>query len=63
MNLSGGFGSSVAEIMASRGCKAKLLRIGIADMFCREVGDQHHLRCVCGIDSETIVRRIQEELA
>ena len=62
-NLSGGFGSSVAEIMASRGCKAKLLRIGIADMFCREVGDQHHLRCVCGIDSETIVRRIQEELA
>lgn len=62
-NLSGGFGSAVAEVLASCPHKAKLLRIGIPDTYCAEVGDQMHLRKFYGIDSTSIARRIVEELA
>ena len=62
-NLTGGFGSAVAEVMASCPGNAKLLRLGIQDSYCSEVGDQAYLRRVCGIDGESITRRICEALA
>ncbi len=61
-NLSGGFGSAVAEVMASKPARAQLLRIGIPDTYCCEVGDQLHLRKFCSIDGTSIARRILEAL-
>ena len=62
-NLSGGFGSAVAEVLSSLPSRARLLRIGIPDTYCAEVGDQHHLRAFYHLDGESIARRILEELA
>lgn len=61
-NLSGGFGSAVAEVLASHPTNAALLRIGIPDVYCTEVGDQHHLRRFHHLDGESIARRILEAL-
>lgn len=61
-NLPGGFGSAVAEVMAS-GSHAKLLPIGIPDTYCSEVGDQNYLRKFYGLDGESIAQRILGELA
>ena len=56
--LAGGFGSAVAEVMSETGCAAKLLRLGIPDDGCSAVGDQAYLRRICGIDGDTIAKRI-----
>lgn len=61
-NLAGGFGSAVAEVLSECSGSAKLLRIGIDDTYCSEVGDQAHLRRFCGIDAQSITRRICEIL-
>lgn len=62
-NLSGGFGSAVSEVLSENAHKARLLRIGIPDTYCCEVGNQQHLRQFFGIDGVSIARRITEELA
>lgn len=61
-NLSGGFGSAVAEVLARSGANARLLPIGIPDTYCAEVGDQEHLRRFYGLDGQSIARRIHEAL-
>lgn len=67
-NLSGGFGSSVADILAEMPPpdgqnRAKLLRIGIPDTYCTTVGDQNHLRRQYGMEGGQIAARIMRELA
>ena len=57
-NLCGGFGSAVAEAMAPFPCCPPLLRLGIPNTYCSEVGDQKHLRRVYGLDGESIAQRI-----
>lgn len=59
----GGFGSAVAECLASEATDAKLMRIGINDEFCGHVGTQKHLRRLCEMDGASIARRIREALA
>lgn len=61
-NLSGGFGSAVAEALACTGTDARLLRIGIPDTYCTEVGDQDHLRRFYGLNGHAIAQRIREAL-
>ncbi len=62
-NIVGGFGSSVAEVMAEMyDRKARLLRIGINDKYCVKVGNQKYLRQQYGLDHKTIVKRIIEGL-
>ena len=61
-NLAGGFGSAVAEALSSQQNDARLLRIGIPDTYCCEVGDQLHLRQFYKIDGASIAKRIVEEL-
>lgn len=54
----GGLGGSVAEWSADRiHQKARLLRIGTADAFLYEAGDQEHARHVYGLTTETIVEK------
>ena len=61
-NLPGGFGSAVAEVMADCAGNAKLLRMGIPDSYCSEVGDQFYLRKFYQLDGESIARRILDAL-
>lgn len=58
-NLSGGFGSAVAEIMVEINCKAKLVRIGLNDEYCSKVGNQKYLREQYGLDSVSIFKTIE----
>lgn len=63
-NIVGGFGSAVAEVMAEqRNNKATLLRIGIDDFYCTEVGSQKYLRSCCGIDAKSIAKKILKALS
>lgn len=57
-NLTGGFGSAVAEVLSGLNVKAKLERIGIEDCYCTQVGDQEYLREQYGISKKEIVKRI-----
>lgn len=60
-NLSGGFGSAVAEVMAEAdGAKAKLVRVALDDRYSCIVGSQKYLRKQYSIDAKTIVERVKE---
>lgn len=59
----GGFGSAVAEAMAEVSAGARLLRLGIPDSYCPDVGDQRHLRRKYGLCGDQIAARILKELA
>ena len=61
--MSGGFGSVVAEVMAEmKERKARLKRIALPDAFCSLVGTQKYLREQMGIDGETIAAAVEREL-
>ena len=60
-NLSGGFGSAVAEVLAEMdGEKATLKRIALDDRYSSIVGSQKYLRKQYSIDSETIMKTVKE---
>ena len=59
-NIVGGFGSTVAEVMAGIDCSAKLLRVGINDEYAEKVGSQNYLRQQYGLDGNTIAERIEK---
>ena len=60
-NLSGGFGSAVAEVLAEEdGVKAKLVRIALDDRYSCIVGSQKYLRKQYSIDSKTIIEKVKE---
>jgi transketolase len=62
-NIVGGFGSAVAEVMAEMKEKnAYLLRIGLNDEYSIKVGNQSYLRQQYGMDSASIVKRIEETI-
>jgi len=59
-NLSGGFGSAVAEVLAEADTKAKLVRIALDDKYSSIVGSQKYLRHQYSIDAETIIEKVKE---
>lgn len=60
-NLSGGFGSAVAEVMAeSEGVRAKLVRVALDDRYSSIVGSQKYLRQQYNIDAKAIMEKIKE---
>ncbi|SFB66274.1 transketolase family protein [Ruminococcus albus] len=62
-NIVAGFGSAVAEVMAEMNDKkAKLLRIGLNDEYSIRVGNQKYLRQQYGMDSTSIVNKIQDAM-
>ena len=62
-NLSGGFGSAVAEVLAEQdGPHARLVRIGLNDRYSSIVGSQKYLRGQYALDSTAIIARIREIL-
>lgn len=62
-NVLGGFGSAVAEIVGELGGeKAKVIRIGIEDVYGKTVGTQAYLRNVYGISAEKIIERVLDAI-
>lgn len=61
-NIVGGFGSAVAEVMATVPCKARLALIGLEDKYSSTVGSQKYLREIYGMSAEKIFERISEEI-
>lgn len=60
-NLSGGFGSAVAEVLAEAdGVRAKLVRVALDDRYSSIVGSQKYLRKQYHIDAKTIIERVKE---
>ena len=60
-NLSGGFGSAVAEVLAETdGVKAKLVRVALDDRYSCIVGSQKYLRKQYSIDAKAIIGKIKE---
>lgn len=57
-NIVGGFGSAVSEVLTEAGSTAKVIRVGLNDTYCSEVGDQKYLREQFGINSWAIAERI-----
>lgn len=61
-NLSGGFGSAVAEVLAEQPGRARLLRIGLHDTYSAIVGNQKYLRGQFGLDAQGIARQVLEAM-
>ena len=60
-NLSGGFGSAVAEVLAeAEGVSAKLVRVALDDRYSCIVGSQKYLRKQYGIDAQAIIAKVKE---
>ena len=60
-NLSGGFGSAVAEVLAETdGVKAKLVRVALDDRYSCIVGGQKYLRKQYSIDAKAIIEKVKE---
>ena len=61
-NVTGGFGSAVAEVMAGEGTGIPLYRLGLNDEYCTKVGSQQYLRNEYGISAGKIVEYISDKL-
>lgn len=61
-NLSGGFGSAVAEVLAELPSHARLLRIGMNDRYSTIVGSQKYLRDQYGMSGKKIFEKIIREV-
>ena len=61
-NLSGGFGSAVAEVLAEMPSHARLLRIGMNDQYSTLVGNQKYLRDQYGMSGKKIFEKIIHEV-
>jgi len=61
-NIYGGFGSAVAETMASMDGIARLVSIGLNDIYCQQVGSQKFLRHQFKMDTEGILKTIRRLL-
>lgn len=62
-SIVGGFGSAVAEVMAEMGGnRARLLRIGVNDVYATHVGSQKYLRDTYGMSAAKIAEKIEENV-
>jgi len=60
-NITGGFGSAVADVIAEEGLGAKLQKIGIPDTY-TILGPPTHLYAYYGLDGEGVAKRVREVL-
>ena len=60
-NITSGFGSAVAEVLASHGAGAKLVRIGMPDQYSL-LGPPTHLYRHYGLDGEGVAAKVREAL-
>ncbi len=60
-SIIGGLGSAVAEVLSERNnANVSLMRIGIPDEFCTQVGSQDHLREIYSLSVEGIISSVMK---
>ncbi|BBA33525.1 1-deoxy-D-xylulose-5-phosphate synthase [Methylocaldum marinum] len=57
--IAGGAGSAVNELLNARQCYVPILNLGLPDQFL-EQGSREELLALCGLDSEGIIKRIEQ---
>ena len=57
--LAGGLGSVLCEHLADAGISKPVLRLGVPDRFSFELGGREPIQEACGLDLQTVVRKIQ----
>ncbi len=60
-NVTGGFGSAVAEVLAERGAGVPLVKIGMPDEY-SILGPPTHLYAHYGLDGEGVAKRVRDAL-
>lgn len=60
-NITGGLGSAVAEILLESGWKGHFQRVGVPDEFAYKIGSQEYLQKKYGLDSDSLVKLIEEQ--
>ena len=60
-NITGGFGSAVADVIAEEGLGAKLVKIGMPDAY-SVLGPPTHLYAHYGLDGEGVAKRVRQSL-
>jgi transketolase len=60
-NVTGGFGSAIAEVLADHGSGARLVRIGMPDAYSL-LGPPTHLYRHYGLDGEGVAKTVREAL-
>lgn len=58
-NIVGGLAGAVAEVMAEQAGKAKLVKIGLNDLYCTKVGSQQYLREQYGMSGKAIIEKVK----
>lgn len=61
-NVTGGFGSAVADVIAEEGLGARLVKIGMPDQY-SVLGPPTHLYAHYGLDGAGVAKRVRESLA
>lgn len=61
-NIIGGLGSAVAEVMAEAGTHARLVRVGLSDVYSSVVGSQEYLRNYYNMNSDAVVTCVKKYL-
>jgi transketolase len=61
-NVVGGIGSSIADVIATNGIGAKLIKIGLNDCFASGYGKHAEVKKINKLDSESIYTIIKENL-
>ncbi len=61
-NIVGGLGGAVAEVLAENPSRARLIRLGLRDVFSSVVGDVAYLRHYYKIDAEAVVTALEKVL-
>lgn len=62
-NIVGGFGGAVSEVLSGSGLPTRLLRLGLPDTYCSEVGSQDYLRAWFGLRGPQLAARIARFVA
>lgn len=61
-NISGGLGSSIADVIAMNNIDSKLVKIGLNDCFAKGYGTYSEMKKMNSIDSENIYKIIKENI-
>ena len=61
-NVTGGFGSAVAEVLAEAGAGVRLVRIGVPDEYIL-LGPPTHLYRHYGLDGDGLAQTVRRELS
>lgn len=61
-NRIGGIGSSIADVIAEYGLKAKLVKIGLEDTFAKGYGTYAEIKAMNGLDAMSIYKKLRENI-